>query len=208
MHFSISFFKKLMIVSIVLVIIFTMHACKNNSNTNGNTKAETVTVSQNTDSLFKKYNLDKIKLPPGFSINVYAEVANAREMCVSPNGTVFVGNDGNNDVVAITDENHDGKADKIYSVATGLKAPNGVAFKDGSLYIGTISTIYRIDNIESNLANPPAPKVVYDKYPTNGHHGLKFIAFGPDGKLYVPVGAPCNICEPSDPLCIYNPHQC
>ncbi|HEX7457264.1 MAG TPA: PQQ-dependent sugar dehydrogenase, partial [Ginsengibacter sp.] len=102
-------------------------------------------------------------------------------------------------VYAITDENHDGKADKVYVVASGLNVPNGVAFKDGSLYIGTISVIYRIDSIESKLDNPPTPVVVYDKYPTATHHGNKFIAFGPDGKLYVPVGAPCNICDSPKP---------
>ena len=89
-----------------------------------------------------------------------------------------------------------------------LNTPNGVAFKDGNLYIGTISTIYRLDSIESKLDNPPAPVVVYDKYPTDTHHGKKFIAFGPDGKLYVPVGAPCNICEPDKPcICINHTNQ-
>ncbi|MGH2647137.1 MAG: PQQ-dependent sugar dehydrogenase, partial [Ginsengibacter sp.] len=116
----------------------------------------------------------------------------------SPSGTVFVGT-RENKVYAITDANHDGKADKVYMIASGLNTPNGVAFKDGSLFIGTIPTIYRLDNIESKLDNPPAPVVVYDKYPTDEHHGARFIAFGPDGKLYVPVGAPCNICEPVTP---------
>jgi len=88
----------------------------------------------------------------------------------------------------------------VYTVASGLNSPNGVAFKDGSLYIATISTILRLDSIEARLANPPQPVTVYDKYPTDGHHGWKFIAFGPDGKLYVPVGAPCNICEKQNPV--------
>ena len=114
-------------------------------------KKEAVAIPQNNDSAFKKYNLDKIKLPPGFKISVYAEVEKARSMCVSPAGTLFVGTRGGDKVVAITDENHDGKADKAYVVASGLNTPNGVAFKDGSLYIGTISTIYRMDNIESKL---------------------------------------------------------
>lgn len=195
MFLSTSAFKKLITISIVLGFVAQMYSCENNKASG--TVAET--VSQNDDKLFKKYNLDKIKLPPGFKINVYAEVEKARSLCVSPNGTVFVGSDGSNKVVAITDANHDGKADKIYVVASGLSAPNGVAFKDGSLFIATISTIYRLDNIESGLNHPPKPVSVYDKYPTDRHHGLKFIAFGPDGKLYVPVGAPCNICEPAAP---------
>lgn len=188
--------KRLIVVSIVFIYIILVPACTSNSNktvSRGGTN-----VSQNTDSLFKKYDLDKIKLPAGFKIDVYAEVPNARSMCVSPNGTVFVGTKEKN-VYAITDENHDGKADKVYVIASGLNAPNGVAFRDGSLYIGTISVIYRIDSIESKLSTPPAPVVVYDKYPTSTHHGNKFIAFGPDGKLYVPVGAPCNICDSPKP---------
>ena len=195
---SITFFslKRLSVTCIVFAFIILVHAC--NSNNNKTVNSGGINVSQNTDSLFKKYELDKIKLPAGFKIDVYAEVPNARSMCVSPNGTVFVGTKEKN-VYAVTDENHDGKADKVYEIATGLNAPNGVAFKDGSLYIGTISVIYRIDSIESRLANPPAPVVVYDKYPTSTHHGNKFIAFGPDGKLYVPVGAPCNICDSPKP---------
>lgn len=155
---------------------------------------------QQTDDLFKKYNLDKIILPAGFSINVYAKAEGARSLCVSPDGTLFVGTQGTGKVYAIRDENHDGKADKVYTIAKDLNTPNGVAFKDGSLYVATISTIYRLDSIESRLENPPAPVMVYDKYPTDTHHGWKFIAFGPDGKLYVPVGAPCNICEPDKPV--------
>jgi glucose/arabinose dehydrogenase len=147
-----------------------------------------------------KYNLEKIKLPPGFSISVYAEVPNARSMCFGANGTLFVGNKDEGNVYAVVDENKDGKGDKVYKIASGLNSPNGVAFKNGSLYVAEISRITRLDNIENKLGNPPAPVVVYDKYPTEGHHGWKFIAFGPDGKLYVPVGAPCNVCEKPDPV--------
>ena len=183
---------------IILIAGFLGSMSCNNNTTKNNSSSGPVIQSQNPDSSFKKYDLDKVQLPPGFKINIYAEVPNARSMCISPNGTLFVGTKESN-VYAVTDDNHDGIADKVYTIATGLNAPNGVAFRDGSLYIGTISTIYRMDSIESKLADPPAPVVVYDKYPTDKHHGNKFIAFGPDGKLYVPVGAPCNICEPADP---------
>ena len=199
MRFSILFLKTMTVLSIVLISILSINGCKSNNNKPSNIKSGATSVSLNEDSLFKKYELDKIKLPAGFSINVYAEIPNARSLCVSPNGTVFVGTIDGGKVYAIRDENHDGKADKVYVVASGLNAPNGVAFKDGSLYIGTISVIYRLDNIESKLNNPPAPVVVYDKYPTAKHHGNKFIAFGPDGKLYVPVGAPCNVCDSPKP---------
>ena len=183
---------------IALTGVCILHSCdEGNSVTKSSSKDST---SRQTDDLFKKYNLDKIKLPVGFSISIYAKAEGARSLCVSPGGTLFVGTQGAGKVYAIRDENHDGKADKIYTVAKNLNTPNGVAFKDGNLYIATISTIYRLDDIESKLENPPAPVIIYDKYPTDTHHGWKFIAFGPDGKLYVPVGAPCNICEPDKPL--------
>ncbi len=177
----------------MFIIMMDINSC-NNAKSNGSA------VSASNDDLSKKYNLDKIKLPPGFVINVFAEVDKARSMCLSPKGTLFVGNNGGNKVYAVVDENRDGTADKIYTIASGLNTPNGVAFKDGSLYIATVSSILRLDNIESHLTHPPKPVVVYDQYPTDAHHGWKFIAFGPDGKLYVPVGAPCNICESSDSI--------
>jgi glucose/arabinose dehydrogenase len=97
----------------------------------------------------------------------------------------------------LVDSNRDGKVDQVITVAQGLNAPNGVAFHEGALYVAEINRILRFDNIEANLAKPPAPVVVFDKLPRETHHGWKFIAFGPDGWLYVPVGAPCNICEPN-----------
>ncbi len=115
-------------------------------------------VNSDTGKLSKKYNLDKIKLPVGFKISVYAEVPNARSMALSPSGTLFVGNRGSDKVYAVTDKNKDGKADNVYVVATGLNSPNGVAFKDGSLYIATITSILRLDSIESRLSNPPKMK--------------------------------------------------
>ena len=150
--------------------------------------------------LAKKYNLDKIKVPEGFTISVFAEVPNARSMCWGTKGTLFVGNRSEDNVYAVVDENNDGIADKTYTIATNLNTPNGVAFRDGSLYVAEINRILRYDKIEENLATPPAPVVVFDKYPNKTHHGWKFIAFGPDGKLYVPVGAPCNICNEKDSI--------
>lgn len=144
--------------------------------------------------------LSSIKLPRGFVIEVYAEVENARSMALSPSGTVFVGNKSEDKVYAIQDTNGDFKADKKYVLASGLKMPNGVAFRDGDLYIAEKNKISKISNVESNLSAPGARQVVYDKYPNDDSHGWKYIAFGPDGKLYVPVGAPCNICEPSNPI--------
>ena len=144
-------------------------------------------------------DLSKIKLPEGFKIEVYADgVVNARSMALSPSGTLFVGTRGEGSVYAVKDTDGDMKADQVYTLAEGLQMPNGVAFRDGALYVAEVSRILRFDNIESQLANPPKPTVIFDKYPTETHHGWKYIAFGPDDKLYVPVGAPCNICESED----------
>ncbi len=144
--------------------------------------------------------LSSIKLPPGFEIAVFAEVANARSMALSPNGTLFVGNRKEDKVYAVKDTNGDFVADKKWVIASGLNMPNGVAFKDGDLYVAEVSRILKFKAIEDNLSNPGAGDVVYDQFPTETHHGWKYIAFGPDGKLYVPVGAPCNICEPEKPI--------
>lgn len=144
----------------------------------------------------RKIKLDEIKLPEGFKIEVYADkVKNARSMSLSPNGTLFVGSMRKGNLYAIVDKDGDQKGDQVYTLAKGLNMPNGVAFKDGSLYVAEVNRILRFDDIENKLDNPGEPVVVYDKYPTETHHGWKYIAFGPDDKLYVPVGAPCNICE-------------
>ncbi|MBS1489202.1 MAG: sorbosone dehydrogenase family protein [Bacteroidetes bacterium] len=144
--------------------------------------------------------LEKIKLPKGFSISVFAEVENARSLAISPSGTIFVGNRDGNKVYAVKDEDNDGKADKKWVIASGLNMPNGVAFHNGDLYVAEVNRIHKFANIESKLDNPGKSQIVYDQFPTDTHHGWKYIAFGPDGKLYVPVGAPCNICEPTKPV--------
>ena len=140
--------------------------------------------------------VDKLKLPKGFKATLWASgVANAREMTVGDKGTVFVGTRFVGSVFAIVDR--DGKRE-VKVIAKGLHRPNGVAFKDGSLYVAELSRIIRFDKIEDNLDNPPKPVVVYDNLPKDEPHGWKFIAFGPDGKLYIPVGSPGNNVLPSD----------
>ncbi|WKZ58213.1 MAG: sorbosone dehydrogenase family protein [Cyclobacteriaceae bacterium] len=146
----------------------------------------------------KTLPLEKIKLPAGFKIEVFAEVDNARSMVMSPSGVLYIGNRNGDKVYAVKDTDGDFKADKKWTIASGLNMPNGVAFKDGDLYVAEVNRILKYSGIESKLANPPAPEIINDKYPTETHHGWKYIAFGPDGKLYVPVGAPCNICESKD----------
>jgi glucose/arabinose dehydrogenase len=144
-------------------------------------------------------NLSFVKLPKGFYISSFADdVKGARSLVLSPNGTLFVGTRDAGNVYALVDTNKDGKADKKYMIAHDLNMPNGVAFRDGALYVAEVSKIWRYDNIEAQLDHPPKPVLIRGDFPTETHHGWKFIRFGPDGKLYVPVGAPCNICESED----------
>lgn len=148
-----------------------------------------------------KLPLNTIKMPAGFSIAIYAEVEDARSMVMSPQGTLYVGNKGEDKVYAVRDTNGDFVADKKWIIATGLNMPNGVAISpQGALYVAATNEVLKWEGIEARLNNPGQPTVVYDKYPSDAHHGWKYIAFGPDGKLYIPVGAPCNICEPKDPV--------
>jgi glucose/arabinose dehydrogenase len=144
--------------------------------------------------------LDYIKLPAGFRISVFANIPSARSLTLGNDGTLYIGARDNGKVYAARDTNGDGVADKVYTIASGLHSPNGVAFHGNDLYVAEISRIIRFRNIGSQLDHPPACEVVYDQLPTNGEHGWKFIAFGPDGKLYVPVGAPCNVCESQNPV--------
>jgi glucose/arabinose dehydrogenase len=141
-------------------------------------------------------DLAQLKLPPGFRIDAFADdVPNARELALGANGTVFVGSRLAGNVYALIDADRNGHAERVVVIASGLEQPSGVAFHDGDLYIGAMSRILRLRAIESHLDNPPKPEVVTDSLPSDSTHGWKFIAFGPDGRLYVPIGAPCNICD-------------
>jgi glucose/arabinose dehydrogenase len=145
--------------------------------------------------------LQKLQLPDGFSASIYAStVPNARQLALGDNGIVYAGSREKGNVYAIVDEDGDYHADHIYTIAKDLRMPSGIAYRDGSLYVAAVSKILRYDNIADNLQSPPDPVVITDDYPTDGHHGWKFIAFGPEGKLYVPVGAPCNICNPDNDI--------
>ncbi|MBI2314208.1 MAG: sorbosone dehydrogenase family protein [Betaproteobacteria bacterium] len=140
--------------------------------------------------------LEKIRLPPGFDISVYAEVPNARAMTLGRDGTVYVGSMSAGKVYAVLNRSGGPRAESVITLASGLLLPVGVAYRNGSLYVSEVSRILRFDRVDESLANPPKPVIVNDGFPKDRHHGWKFIAFGPDSMLYVPVGAPCNICEP------------
>jgi len=172
-HIQQSFMKKLVLATSVLFLFFS-GSCK----------------AQSAEEICKK-----IELPEGFKISVYAEgVENARSLAIGNKGTVFVGNRTEDRVYALVDTDQDFKAERKIVIADDLEMPNGVAFHKGDLYVAEVDKIWKYTNIEENLNNVPEAELVSDAFPSDRHHGWKYIAIGPDEKLYVPVGAPCNVC--------------
>jgi len=149
---------------------------------------------------FSNDKLELIELPAGFNIELYAEgVQDARAMALGPNGTLFVGSRSAGNVYGVLDVDNDRKADEVFLIARNLRRPAGVAVSGTSLYVSAVNKILRFDDIENRLNQPPRPVLVTNRLPNENHHGWKFIDFGPDGSLYVPVGAPCNVCLRPDP---------
>ncbi len=140
--------------------------------------------------------LEQLSVPEGFIVEIYADgVDNARQMALGDEGTVFVGSRRAGKVHAVIDDNGDQRGDRVVLIAEGLNMPSGVEFRDGDLYVGAVDRVLRFDDIESRLDNPPEPVVITDALPTEGHHGWKYLRFAPDGTLFLPVGAPCNVCD-------------
>jgi glucose/arabinose dehydrogenase len=140
--------------------------------------------------------LAPLVLPAGFHAEVFAEnVQNARSMALGPQGTVFVGSQYAGRVHAVVDRDGDHKADRVVTIASDLDQPNGIAMRNGALYVATASRLLRFDDIEKHLDAPPTPVTVPSELPNpKAGHTWKFIAFGPDDLLYMSVGAPCNVC--------------
>jgi glucose/arabinose dehydrogenase len=196
--------KKLRILLPVLVLLI---GCGTGSDKGPEAKESSAVQVGDTDNSepaltekSKSLPLEKIVMPKGFSIAVFAEVENARSLAISPSGIIYVGNRDGDKVYAVQDIDGDHKADKKWVIASDMDMPNGVAFKDGDLYVAEMTRIVKFAGIERKLNNPGKPEVINDDYPKQDGHGWKYIAFGPDGKLYVPVGAPCNICDPEEDL--------
>ena len=177
---------------IFIFSIFCFYQCSSKSESvQNNAELNETSEDESLNDLLKN-----IVLPDGFSINLYSDnVPNARSMTMSPSGILYVGTRQDDKVYALEDTNSDHVADKKYVIAQDMNTPNGVAFKDGDLYVAEINKIWKFVGIESNLNKVKKPVLISDEFPSDKHHGWKYIAFGPDGKLYVPVGAPCNICE-------------
>lgn len=172
------------------ILLAVSYSCKQNA-----TKTKSNAVIQY-DEPISELPIEKLNLPEGFKIEVYADkIDGARSMAMGDDGTLFVGTRNDKTVYAVQDLDKDYRADHIRVLDSTLEVPNGIAFKDGSLYVAEVGRLLRYDDIEANLDSIPEPVVVYNDYPTEFHHGWKYIAFGPDDKLYVPVGAPCNICD-------------
>ncbi len=140
-------------------------------------------------------NTHGLSLPPGFRITVFARIADARSLALASDGTVFVGTRRAGQVHALRDIDGDGRADRHWVLARGLQMPNGVAWHKGSLYVAETHRIWRYDAILKRLDKPPRPTLIYDRLPRWRHHGWRYLAVDPRGRLTVSVGAPCNVCR-------------
>lgn len=138
-------------------------------------------------------DLEDIVLPPGFTIEVFAEVPNARSLALGDHGTVFVSNRRQQAVYAVVPR--EGREPEVLKLVDNLDSPNGIAFFDGDLFVAEVSRITRYRDIELNLEDVPDPDVLNVELPSERHHGWRYIGFGPDNKLYVSIGAPCNVCD-------------
>lgn len=151
-------------------------------------------------------NIGKLLLPPGFDIAlVTTAVPNARQMALSDSGVLYVGTRKAGNVYAVTgwQESKDSTGfsapTKVRTIASDLSMPSGLVWHDGSLFVGALDRVLRWDNIDDHLDLPGDPEVISDSLPDKQHHGWKYLSIGPDNALYVPVGAPCNICLSKDP---------
>ena len=185
---KISFLKFAMAITVVI----SLHSCKEAKKENTQNNAENVALDSTDLALLE------LNLPEGFQIEVYARgVDGARSMAMGDDGTLFVGTRTENNIYAIQDTNGDFKADNVMVLDT-MEVPNGIAMRNGDLYVTQVGSLWKYPNIEDQLDGELEKELIYDDFPTEFHHGWKYIAFGPDDKLYVPVGAPCNICNSTD----------
>lgn len=143
-------------------------------------------------------SLSRARLPAGFTLSLYTDrTPEARSLALGDDGTVYVGTRNEGKVYAVRDTDGNGSGDQVSVIASGLNLPNGVAFYQGALYVAETQRILRFDGIAARLDRPSQPAVVYADLPRDTHHGSRYLRVGPDGKLYLGIGMPCNICRPS-----------
>jgi len=138
-------------------------------------------------------SVDDIQLPPGFSIEEYADVPKARSLALGDRGTLFVSNRKGRSVYAVVEDDDGGT--RTIELLDGMSTPNGIAYYDGDLYVAEIDRVYRYANVEDRLDDMPRAEVLDIDLPSDRSHGWRYIGFGPDGKLYISIGAPCNVCD-------------
>ncbi|HAY92455.1 PQQ-dependent sugar dehydrogenase [Shewanella sp.] len=137
-----------------------------------------------------------ITVAKGFGLSLYAsDIGDAKQMAMGANGTLFVGSNKSGTIHALVDSNQDGRVDKRYVIAKGLESPDAIAFHNGDLFVATENQIVRFVDIEQRLRRPSRPKEIYSDLPYSEKKSSRAINFGPDGRLYVSIGASCNVCE-------------
>ena len=139
------------------------------------------------------FNPDKIKLPKGFRIEVFANVPNARSLALGDKGIVFVSTRRGDSVYAVLP--HGDANPEVFEFVKGLDTPNGIAFYNGDLFIAETGRILRYRNVEATLATSQPAEILEVRLPKETYHGWRYLGVGPDGKLYVSIGAPCNVCD-------------
>jgi glucose/arabinose dehydrogenase len=187
-----------MIFGLVVLFIFSRYILRNIKPDN---PPDLVGGTWSGEVLEKESDIANIEVPEGFVIRYYSgEVPGARSMTMGRDGVIYVGTRDEGKVYAVINNNKDNEADQVLTIASGLELPNGVAYHEGDLYVAEIGRIIKFSNIDGKLGERLSYEVVTDIYPQEETHGWKYIDIGPDNKIYVPVGAPCNICDPENSI--------
>lgn len=172
--------------------LFLLTACEGSKRATASPSSKPVSVPAEAGSF--------LSVPEGFHVSLYTDaVPGARSLSHGPKGTLFVSTRKNGKVYAVVDRDGDHRVDDVKVVVEGLDTPNGIAYRDGSLFIAEIGRLLRIDGLGGDGSGASKPVVVRDDFPKETHHGWRYLRFGPDGKLYMGIGAPCNVCEKDDP---------